>query len=214
MDYDTGLAKLEGRARIATPLLWLFAALGAVTAFGQLLEATGMLDMAVDIGPLAVAVGLAYIGFFLLLLVSVIVVGMWIHRAHANLAEGGVDGLEFTPGWAVGWYFIPFANLVQPFKAMRELWNASQGERDRFDAPAPSEVKWWWRCWISGNILSSLGDRIIQIGEGDPGSVTAGTTLGAVGTALMVVAAMLLAKVIHGVTRAQRGGTTAASVFA
>src|SRR5688572_5676802 len=111
MDYDAGLTKLEGRARFATAVLWVFVAVGALTAVGRLLEALGMLDLAVDVGPVAMAFALAYVLFFLVLVVSIIVVGMWIYRAHANLSDAGVDGLEFTPGWAVGWYFIPIANL-------------------------------------------------------------------------------------------------------
>jgi hypothetical protein len=214
MDYAAAQAKLEGRAKVASALLWGFAAVGAVAALGQALEAMGMLDIAVDVGALALVAGLAYVAFLLVLIGSIVAVGMWIHRAHANLAEGGIQGLEFTPGWAVGWYFIPFANLVKPFQAMRELWHASHGERERFDGPAPSEVVAWWACWLGGNIVSSVGDRIVGMGEGAPGSVTAGNAMGAVGTALMVVAAVLLANVIRAVTRAQRGGTTAAGVFA
>src|SRR5687768_18623297 len=108
MEYDAGLAKLEGRAKLATAVLWAFVAVAAMTAFGEVLEATGTLDIAVDTGPLALVVGLAYIAFFLMFVVSVVVVALWIHRAHANLRDAGVGGLEFTPGWAVGWYFIPF----------------------------------------------------------------------------------------------------------
>jgi hypothetical protein len=74
------------------------------------------------------------------LLVSIIAVAMWIHRAHANLYEAGAEGLQFTPGWAVGWYFIPFANLFKPFQAMRELWTRSHAEDDPFGKPAPGGV--------------------------------------------------------------------------
>jgi hypothetical protein len=214
MDYAAGLATLEGRARFATVVLWLFGMVGALSVFGQSLEAMGMLDIAVDVGPLALAVGLAYVAFFLLFVASVVLVAMWIHRAHANLAEAGIVGLEFTPGWAVGWYFIPFANLVKPFQAMRELWKASRGESHPFDGPAPGEVTAWWACWIIGNITSSIGDRILLMSEGDAATLTLGNALGATGTALIVVAAMMLVKLIQGVTRAQRGGVTAAGVFA
>src|SRR5688500_9582042 len=108
MQYDEGLAKLESRAKLATAVLWAFVAVGALTAFSEVLEATGTLNIAVDTGPLALAVGLVYMVFTLVFVVSVIVVAMWIHRAHANLRDAGLDGLEFSPGWAVGWYFIPF----------------------------------------------------------------------------------------------------------
>jgi hypothetical protein len=214
MTYDEGLAKLERRAKAATIVLWVFVAVTALTAGGELLEAMGILDIEVDLDPLALAVGLTYLAYTLVFVVSIVLVGMWIHRAHANLREGGVAELEFTPGWAVGWYFIPFANLIMPYKAMRELWTASRGEHDFFGGAAPSEVKAWWAAWIVGNILSAVGSRILQLGEGGPSSVTVGNAVGAAGTMGVLIAAVLLRKIIAGVTEAQRDGMTAAGVFA
>jgi len=214
MAYEDGLAKLESRAKLAKAALWLFAAVAAAEAVGEMLEAMGAVDIAVDDGPLALAIGLAYVGFTLAFFGSVVVVAMWIHRGHANLHEAGVDGLEFTPGWAVGWYFIPFANLVKPFQAMRELWAASHAEDDRFGGETASEVKWWWGAWISGNILSGIGTRILLIGEGAPETTAIGNTLGAVSTALIILAAVLLARLIGAITAAQRSGGIAATVFA
>src|SRR4030095_10643316 len=31
-----------------------------------------------------------------------------LHRAYANLSPLKARNLEFSPGWAVGWWFIPF----------------------------------------------------------------------------------------------------------
>jgi len=116
--------------------------------------------------------------------------------------------------WAVGWYFVPIANLFKPFGAMRELWTASHAEVDKFGGEAPSEVKWWWGAWISGNILSSVSSRILLMGEGETSALTLGNALGAVSTALILFTAVLLVKLIDGITSAQRGGVTAATVFA
>jgi hypothetical protein len=49
---------------------------------------------------------------------------MWQHRAHRRLRELGIQDLEFTPGWGVGWWFVPVANLFMPYKAVKELWRA------------------------------------------------------------------------------------------
>ncbi len=43
---------------------------------------------------------------------------VWVYRAHANVHALGFNELKFSPGWAVGWWFIPFFNLVQPARAM------------------------------------------------------------------------------------------------
>lgn len=214
MSYSDGLARLEGRARLAKGVVWLFVAVAAMTVIGELFEAAGTVDTAVDTGPLALAVALVYMLYTLVFVACVVLVAMWIHRAHANLQEAGLDGLEFTPGWAVGWYFIPFANLFKPFQAMRELWNASHAEVDRFANQAPTEVKLWWGAWIIGNILGSISTRILLLGEGGEGALTTAHVLGVASSALAVAAALLLVRLIDGITTAQRSGGTAASVFA
>src|SRR5205809_7873998 len=60
-------------------------------------------------------------------LATVVVRSIWQHRAQANARALTHDGTEFTPGWAVGWWFIPIANLFKPFQTVRELWKASEG---------------------------------------------------------------------------------------
>jgi len=54
-------------------------------------------------------------------LATVIVWCIWQHRAQANAVVLSGGGLRFTPGWAVGWWFIPIANLWKPFQTVREL---------------------------------------------------------------------------------------------
>ena len=94
---------------------------------------------------------------------SWIAVGMWIHRAHTNIHAAQLGGLEFTPGWAVGWFFIPIASLWKPFQAMRELWNASVGSGNALDEPANSLLWVWWLAWIFGN-FSALGTEDATFG--------------------------------------------------
>ncbi|MGH2641603.1 MAG: DUF4328 domain-containing protein [Actinomycetota bacterium] len=75
---------------------------------------------------------------------------VWQHRAHANLRAAGVPHLAFTPRWAVGWWFVPFANLVKPFQTVREVWKASSGI-DRWEArPTWPVIGWWWGMWVGG----------------------------------------------------------------
>lgn len=96
------------------------------------------------IAALALVAGIAGITTIVLWL-------MWQHRAHANLRALGVGGLGFTPGWAVGWWFIPFANIVQPFRAMSELWKGSDPEAGAVDWKAkrtPRLLIGWWTAWL------------------------------------------------------------------
>ena len=87
------------------------------------------------------------------LLVTGIVWLVWQHRSHANLHATRVRELEYSPGWSVGWWLIPFANFVKPFQTMRELWKASGGDRHWRQLKTWPLIGWWWAGWIGGAIL-------------------------------------------------------------
>ncbi|HXF57452.1 MAG TPA: DUF4328 domain-containing protein [Actinomycetota bacterium] len=139
---------------------------------------------------------------------------LWQHRAHANLWALGVPGLRFSPGWAVGWWFVPLANLVMPYLAVRELRRASTARSPRApteDAPWPSPrgpgprgfplVPLWWGAWVGSNALALAG-----VAVGDPrrvSTVIAQSGWFAASELATVVAAALALAVVLGVERGQ-----------
>jgi hypothetical protein len=98
---------------------------------------------------LAVALGATNLLVSLFFLLSAVPVLGWIYRAHANLHDAGVEELKYSPGWALGGYFVPLVNLVVPFRAMRELYNRSHGEKPWDSAAAVGDVTSWWTCQIA-----------------------------------------------------------------
>jgi hypothetical protein len=94
---------------------------------------------------------------WLVLLVPTVVVWLiWQHRAHANLRAVGVTELEYSPGWAVGWWLIPIANLWKPFQVNRELWKASSGVHDWRSLQTGTVLGWWWASWILASVLGRI----------------------------------------------------------
>lgn len=87
------------------------------------------------------------------------VIGRWIYRAAWNLRHLGAKRLEFSPGWALGWYFVPFANLVMPYRAMKEIWLASLSPRDWQPGPA-GLLPLWWGLWLIGGVLGHISMRL------------------------------------------------------
>jgi uncharacterized protein DUF4328 len=82
---------------------------------------------------------------------------VWQHRGHANLRARGVQNLRFTPGWAVGWWFVPFANLVMPYLTMRELWdNAGMTKTAERGVPRRRPLVVWWFVYLA-SLLVTLG---------------------------------------------------------
>ncbi len=49
---------------------------------------------------------------------------MWVYRMCRNAHSIENAKIEITPGWAVGWYFVPLANLWKPYQAMKETYEA------------------------------------------------------------------------------------------
>ena len=77
---------------------------------------------------------------------------VWQYRAQRNAIELAGGALKFTPGWAVGWWFIPLANLVKPFETVRELWKASHGVAWR-SLNTWRVIGWWWALWLAASAL-------------------------------------------------------------
>lgn len=98
--------------------------------------------------------------YLLILLVTMIAYCLWLRRAsqRAHAVSGGNMGT--TPGWAIGWHFVPFANLVMPFRTMVEIWKVSANPHD------PEAVLWpeallrgWWGLWLAGNFAANIAWR-------------------------------------------------------
>lgn len=90
------------------------------------------------------------------LLVTGILWLVWQHRSQADLHAARVRELEYTPGWAVGWWLIPFANFVKPFQTVRELWKASAADQRWRQVRTWPLIGWWWAGWIGGAILDRV----------------------------------------------------------
>lgn len=211
LSLERGLDTLDGRAAIARVTIWAYIVLTAVAMLAHVGELSGNLDIEAP-GLLPSLAAMAYLGYALCFFGAVVAVSMWIHRAHANLFSAGFEGLEFTPGWSVGWFFVPVANLFKPFQAMRELWNASHQQEDAFASEPDRRLKLWWGMWIAGNALGNLsGKSFLQSGET---GLSAGLVVDLAAFAIMIVAAWLLLQIIEAITRAQRSMMGLAQTFA
>jgi len=81
----------------------------------------------------------------------------WIYRTNKNLHAFSGERMTFTPGWSVGWYFIPIANLFKPYQVMKEIWQISHKNR----AATLSIIGWWWALWFISNVLGRLVVKLI-----------------------------------------------------
>jgi hypothetical protein len=97
------------------------------------------------------------------MLVIVVLWLVWQFRAQSNLSALGAENLRYSPGWSVGWWFIPIANFAIPYLTVRELVKASNPEAGAIDWAAvrtPAIIPLWWGAWIAHIVLASAGAAV------------------------------------------------------
>lgn len=173
-----GFASLRGPARWTKGLLSftvVLAALGALSSLAQVELISRAAEGIAEAEATANDARQQVIGAlkFLTLIATAVVFLIWFHRAHANLAASRSPKGLFTPGWAVGSFFVPFLNVAWPFMAMRELWNGTMSA-DATPADAASEpssapslptstpaiVGWWWALFLVSNALENASSHL------------------------------------------------------
>ncbi|MDE0146732.1 MAG: DUF4328 domain-containing protein [Rhodospirillaceae bacterium] len=93
---------------------------------------------------------------------------VWVHRANANAHALGFADLKFRPGWAVGWWFVPIANLVQVPRVMLELYRVALtgGPAGRLGQIGSAPVIVWWLLILFANGADRYGAGRIGSEEG------------------------------------------------
>jgi hypothetical protein len=121
---------------------------------------------------------------------------IWLHRAATNVRIWGQRNLQFTPGWCVGWWFVPVASLFKPAQAVKEVWRASdpdtvggEGTEWMSAIPAPTIFGVWWGSWIVAGVLGRISSRIDD-------APVAGWT-GLAGTVCMALAAASILSIMR-----------------
>lgn len=146
----------------------------------------------------------ANLAYLIVFLWSAIVIGRWTYRAMKNLRGMGYE-TTVSPGWAVGWHFIPVALIWMPFRGMAQIWRGSVHGAPVGDTKLPSSMRIWWACWLLGNWASFAAFRTQQTGLAteDFEVVQAAMGLNILGSVLHIVSALLLLRIIKMVSRAQ-----------
>jgi hypothetical protein len=148
-------------------------------------------------------------------IVTAIVWLVWLSRAYSNLGAVGTRKSRFTPGWAVGYWFVPFVNFVRPYQITLDLWQRS--ERLNVDdsvtnLPRPAIISWWWGVYLltafAGRMFASLARDTKSLPE-----LISVTLLGMVVDAIGIVAALLAVAVVRGIDERQQRFTDPSAVL-
>ena len=144
---------------------------------------------------------------FLAFVVTAIAWLFWLHRSYGNLRLVGTRESRFTPGWAIGYWFIPFVNLVRPYQIVADLWLRSvvlngAGTTERRNAPAI--VSLWWGSYLVSGMVGRVAMTMGRSAE-TLDQLRNLTDVGIAVDALSAIAAWLAIKVVRGIDKRQQG---------
>jgi hypothetical protein len=142
--------------------------------------------------------GLMETGVFILTAIAWLA---WQSRTIDNEAPLGIGPSPWSPAMSIVWWFIPFANLVQPYRIHRDMWIRYVG------ATGVRLVLWWWVAYLGSSLITNAAGRIWLAAE----------TLEAVKVGLLiwlvadVANALAVFPALRLVTRIQRGAESLAA---
>ncbi|MEO1000042.1 MAG: DUF4328 domain-containing protein [Pseudomonadota bacterium] len=125
---------------------------------------------------------------------------MLVYRLSANMHAMGLNP-GYTRVWAVGWFFVPFANLVIPYRVLAEMWRLMEVARPQ------GWLLGVWLLWAGSQVLLGLTFRPPELGAPLDTQVLYSNAVMAA-TVLDALAMFGMVWVLARITRAQirRGG--------
>jgi hypothetical protein len=199
-------------ARTAIVWVWVFVACTASSFLAVGIETVGLMRLPMEVPAsqthLIAGLGgadLAAAGVRMLdvvaLLVSGFIVLKWTYRVNMNAKVLAPDK-QVSPPWSVGWYFVPFALLLMPFRAMRETWQISSDPGAWKSQEIPSLLRWWWGCWLAASILGNVSWRLGAAAT-TAGTLFASDAIELVEDGFYIASGVLLVRIIRELTARQ-----------
>ncbi|NSX54035.1 DUF4328 domain-containing protein [Parasulfitobacter algicola] len=165
---------------------------------------------AVEIDFWGVIVG---VGSTVAVLVAFIVNGIWVYRASVNAKDLDPDPNRISPAMAVIWYAVPFANLVMPFKSMKQTYNSSLHPSADLNSKVPGYFGWWWAAWVISTTLVNVSTQIFIRDDGLE-ALQMASLIDMIATPISIMAAVLFIKIMKTVTELQANNAGNANAMA
>jgi len=213
------------------PLFALVTAVTAALAFSVLVEAAVIVQSLTTISVMSrvqageevdeemisgiddrnVLVGLSQVAA---LLAGAIAFAMLTYRASRNALSYGQMLMKFSPGWAVGFYFIPLVSLWKPYYAMKEIWQASDptGDVHPGSVEVPALLPVWWWAFVVHNLAGQITFRMARA-VNDPGSLISAAHADIASAIATIIAALLAIAVARTLAARQDACQKAAEAF-
>jgi Domain of unknown function (DUF4328) len=212
-DLRSGVQSAHSRARIVLALLGLGLLSNVISIFssmGQFMLLSSVLDGAQITDAQAAAndarqrgINIIQIAVFI---ATVIFWLLWQYRAYSNLSLVGSRDTEETPGWSVGYWFIPIINIFKPYQITAELWRKSelQNARDPIGGLSGGTplVLAWWIVYVLNGLAARLFGSLVKSAKSVDELMTA-TMAGILSDVVGIVACILAILVVQRIDRFQ-----------
>lgn len=146
------------------------------------------------------------------LLVSGVLFLIWMRRLYRNVHAAAAPEPRYRPGWAVGSWFVPLANVVVPKQIVNDIWLLSETPwRDAGSVPysrakVPSWIGWWWAAVLLAGILGAGAADGLDTPGLTPSAAQAATLAVVAAAAAEILAGALAIRLVRSLTERQRSG--------
>jgi len=209
-----GVMRFRSISGLTTALTWILpftilACLGAAGAYvhhmsignkfynGDFVSISDINDAKDTVNGFVAAFGVLELAVFVLLII-------WMFRAAKNTELWNSQRARWTPGWAIGGWFIPVANFVIPFLVFAGIWRRSEPDSpDR--ARLPFVVWFWWFLFVAGELAVRIDPTVTT-----KSALDARDSAHIVGFVLLAISAGMLIVVVRRLSATQQrlaGGT-------
>jgi hypothetical protein len=147
------LTKFLQRLLFVSIVVACFALVDDLAGFFQLESGRTTADQLATDDPVQEVLGLLQAG---LGVVTGITFLRWVYRAYKNIQGFGAENLKYSPGWAVGYYFMPILGLIRPVQVMGEIWRASENPRDWRRRPGSWLIGSWWALFLVYTVITQI----------------------------------------------------------
>ena len=127
-------------------------------------EVRAAIDITEAMGTAGTMLGVAMMA----LLAATVLLIVWGYQAYRAAAGRGATGTTWAPGWAIGGWLIPGANMMIPKWVFGEIDRMSHPDAglppiaDRWKtAPTLMLGHWWWSLTVVSGVLLTFGFTLV-----------------------------------------------------
>lgn len=138
---------------------------------------------------------LLFIPFFLAGILFLI----WIYKMHKLLHDCAVK-VEYSPGWSVGWWFVPVMNWFKPYSIVSNLQHVVRIQPEDGTKLPNIYVGVWWSFSLISTFLDKAGIRMIDRAR-YANSVSSGITVFLISDILFAISGLLAIRIVRAIQK-------------